>query len=94
MAQLNNQLNLKEKTFDKTKFDDKVDEQKEYLIKKLFENINVPFDEIYNELNDKLKIVCVFIAMLQLALEGFLTITVTPEDICNFTLHKTNQTQN
>lgn len=70
------------------------DEQKEYLIKKLFENINVPFDEIYNGLNDKLKIVCVFIAMLQLALEGFLTITVNSEDICNFTLHKTNQTQN
>lgn len=70
------------------------DEQREYIIKKLFETVNMHFDDIYSELNDKLKIICAFIALLQLALEGFLTIKVNPDDICDFTIQKTNQTQN
>ena len=70
------------------------DEQREYIIKKLFENAKIHFDDIYNELNDKLKIICAFIAILQLSLEGFLKIEVNPNDICDFSIEKTNPTIN
>ncbi|MCX7834222.1 MAG: segregation/condensation protein A [Ignavibacteria bacterium] len=70
------------------------EDQKNYVIKILFENVEISFYQIIQDLNDKLKIVCTFIAILQLALEGFLKIKIEDNDINNFSIYKTNPTTN
>lgn len=70
------------------------EEQKNYVIKILFENIEISFNQIVEDLKDKLKIVCTFIAILQLALDGFLKIKIENDDINNFHIYKTNPTTN
>ncbi len=70
------------------------EDQKNYVIKILFENMEINFSKIAEDLKDKLKIVCTFIAILQLALEGFLKIKIENNDIKNFSIYKTNPTTN
>lgn len=70
------------------------EEQKEYIVKLLFESTEVFFDDIINELQNKMKIVCTFVAILQLALDGFLKIRVNNNNLSNFVIFKANPTQN
>lgn len=70
------------------------EEQRNYVIKLLFENVEMNFYQIIEELKDKLKIVCTFMAILQLALEGFLKIKIKNDDINNFSIYKTNPITN
>ena len=60
----------------------------------MYEKNNVHFDEIFNDLQDRMKIVCTFIALLQLALEGFLKINVNPDNLGDFFIYKTDPIQN
>ena len=68
--------------------------QREYIVKMMYEKNNVHFDEIFNDLQDRMKIVCTFIALLQLALEGFLKINVNPDNLGDFFIYKTDPIQN
>ncbi|MBN1633396.1 MAG: segregation/condensation protein A [Ignavibacteria bacterium] len=70
------------------------EEQKEYIIRLLFERTEVLFNDVVFELKDKMKIVCTFIAVLQLALDGFLKIRINNNNLENFVIYKTNPTQN
>jgi segregation and condensation protein A len=70
------------------------EEQKEYIIRILFERTEILFDDIIPELQNRMKIVCTFIAILQLALDGFLKIKVNNNNLSNFVIYKTNPTQN
>jgi len=70
------------------------EEQKDYVVKLLFEKYEISFDEIIVELQNKMKIVCSFIAILQLALDGFLRIKVRSDNLCDFVICKANPTQN
>ncbi len=71
------------------------EKQRDYIIRLLFERTKVNFYEIFAELiEDKMKIVCTLLAVLQLALEGFLVIDVNPEDHCDFSISKAIPIQN
>ncbi len=70
------------------------EEQKDYIIKLLFENTEISFNEIMEKHHSRMEIVCTFIAILQLALDGFLKIRVNNNNLCNFVIYKTNPTQN
>lgn len=70
------------------------EEQKDYIIRILFERTEILFDDLIPELQNRMKIVCTFIAILQLALDGFLKIKVNYNNLSNFVIYKTNPTQN
>lgn len=70
------------------------EEQRDYIIKLMYEKDKIHFEEIFNDLKDKMKIVCTFVALLQLALEGFLKINVNPDQLSDFFIYKTDPIQN
>lgn len=71
------------------------EEQRDYIIRLLFERTKVNFYEIFAELiEDKMKIICTFLAVLQLALEGFLIIDVNQNDRSDFSISKAIPIQN
>jgi len=71
------------------------EEQRDYIIRLLFERTKVNFYEIFAELiEDKMKIICTFLAVLQLALEGFLIIDVNQDDRSDFSISKAIPIQN
>jgi len=64
------------------------DGQAEYLMNLLNENEEVDFFEILIQLQDRLKIIFTFLALLQLGLDGVVEIKVDPQNLTSFKLKK------
>lgn len=62
--------------------------QQEYVMNLLNEKGEVDFMEIITALNDRLKLIFTFLALLQLGLDGIIEITVNPQNLSSFTLKK------
>jgi chromatin segregation and condensation protein Rec8/ScpA/Scc1 (kleisin family) len=48
----------------------------------------VHFDEIILKMDEKILLICTFLSLLQLALEGYLKIIVDRENISDFSIQK------
>jgi segregation and condensation protein A len=64
------------------------DGQQEYLINLLNEREEIDFFELVTMLNDRLKVIFTFLALLQLGLDGIIEITVDPQNLTSFKLKK------
>lgn len=62
--------------------------QQEYLMALLTERGEVDFTVIIIDLNDRLKLIFTFLALLQLGLDGLIEITVDPQNLTSFKLKK------
>jgi segregation and condensation protein A len=62
--------------------------QQEYVMNLLNEKDEVDFMEIITALNDRLKLIFTFLALLQLGLDGLIEITVDPQNLTSFKLKK------
>ena len=62
--------------------------QREFLMSLLEDGTNINFNEFVSQYNEKLKIICLFLALLQLALEGEIEIVIHNNDKSNFILRK------
>ncbi len=62
--------------------------QQEYLMNLLTERGEIDFGEIIILLNDRLKLIFTFLALLQLGLDELIEITVNPQNLSSFTLKK------
>ena len=62
--------------------------QKEFLIEYFDNTIEVDFLELANLMQNKLELICTFLSILELALDGFLKIAVDENDLSKFTLRK------
>ncbi|MBS1494890.1 MAG: segregation/condensation protein A [Bacteroidetes bacterium] len=62
--------------------------QQEYVMNLLEEKGEVDFMEIIIALNDRLKLIFTFLALLQLGLDGLIEITVDPQNLTSFKLKK------
>lgn len=62
--------------------------QQEYVLNLLNEKEEVDFAEIIIMLNDRLKLIFTFLALLQLGLDGVIEITVDPQNLSSFRLKK------
>jgi len=62
--------------------------QQEFLANLLNEKEEVDFDEIIAILQDRLKLIFTFLALLQMGLDGTIEITVDPADLSRFKLKK------
>ncbi len=62
--------------------------QQEYIMNLLNEKEEVDFAEIIVMLNDRLKLIFTFLALLQLGLDGLIEITVDPQNLASFKLKK------
>ena len=62
--------------------------QKEFLINFLNSINKISFNELTKEMKEKILIICTFLSILQLALEGFLWIDVKPFKISEFSIEK------
>lgn len=64
--------------------------QREFVISYFMDNVMVEFDKLILPMEERMKIVCTFIAILQLALEGYLKIIVDSENISKFAVTRTD----
>jgi segregation and condensation protein A len=62
--------------------------QKEFLINLLERIQKIDFEELTKDMKDKIIIVCTFLSILQLALEGYLWIDVEPAKLSVFSIRK------
>ncbi|MBV6480178.1 MAG: Segregation and condensation protein A [Ignavibacteria bacterium] len=62
--------------------------QREFLLSMLEDGNGINFNEFISGYTVKLKIICLFLALLQLALEGFIEIEILNNDKSNFILKK------
>jgi len=62
--------------------------QREFLINFLKNIDKISFEELTKEMKEKIVIICTFLSILQLALEGFLWIDVEPSNISKFSIEK------
>jgi segregation and condensation protein A len=62
--------------------------QQEYVLNLLNEKGEVDFMEIITLLNDRLKLIFTFLALLQLGLDGIIEITVDPQNLSSFRLKR------
>jgi segregation and condensation protein A len=62
--------------------------QREFLINFLNERASVDFKELIINMDEKILIICTFLSVLQLALEGVIEIVVNREKISEFSLKK------
>ena len=66
--------------------------QRDFLIKYFSEPVLIKFDELTSNMSSKLEIICTFLAMLQLTLEGYIQLLVDPDEISNFSIFKSSET--
>lgn len=62
--------------------------QREFLIKFFEERSEVDFSELIMNMNERMLVICTFISILQLALEGYLSIIIEGKDLSKFKLAK------
>ncbi|MEO6696238.1 MAG: segregation/condensation protein A [Ignavibacteria bacterium] len=62
--------------------------QREFLLNKIDEKTEIDFDELIMSIDIKLRIICIFLAILQLALDGILEITVDSNDMSKFIIRR------
>lgn len=62
--------------------------QREFLLKVLDEKREIDFIEMTSTMQEKLRIICVFLAMLQMALEGIIEIVIIDNDMSRFFIRK------
>jgi len=62
--------------------------QKEFLIDYIDRTIEVDFPELVKLMQNKMELICTFLSILELALDGFLKIAVDRKDLSKFTLRK------
>jgi len=58
--------------------------QREFLLNTIDEETEVDFDELVLNINEKLRVICIFLAILQLALEGILEIVIIDNNKSKF----------
>jgi segregation and condensation protein A len=62
--------------------------QKDFLFEELSREEIVEFNKLISGVDEKLRIICIFLAILQLALEGLLEIKIVEGDMSRFTVRK------
>lgn len=62
--------------------------QRDALFEELSRKEQIEFNELVANIEEKLRIICLFLAILQLALEGVVEITVLDGDMSKFTIRK------
>jgi len=62
--------------------------QREFLLNTIDEKTEVDFDEFISGIKEKLRIICIFLAMLQLALEGILEIVIIDNNKSKFIIKR------
>lgn len=68
--------------------------QRDYVLNVLAENNEIDFHDMIKKLEDKMTVICTFLAMLQLALEGFLELVVDKDNLSQFILRRRIHEQN
>jgi segregation and condensation protein A len=63
--------------------------QREFLLNFFEKSEQIDFSELIKDMDEKMLIICTFLAMLQLALDGYIKIIVSGMDISKFSLKKT-----
>jgi segregation and condensation protein A len=63
--------------------------QREFLFKILDEKNEFEFLELMSEVKEKLRVICIFLAILQLALEGEIEIVIIENDMTRFIVRRT-----
>ncbi len=62
--------------------------QREFLLEILQRISRIDFDELTKDMKEKIIIVCTFLSILQLALEGYLWIDVEPQKLSKFSIKR------
>lgn len=62
--------------------------QREFLINFFKDRTSVHFEQLILNMNEKILIICTFLSILQLALEGYLEIIVDRQNISDFSIQK------
>lgn len=62
--------------------------QKEFLIEYLDKTMEVDFSELASLMQNRMELICTFLSLLELALDGFLKIAVDKNDLSKFTLRR------
>lgn len=65
--------------------------QRDFLIGFFKERSEIDFSELILNMDERMLIICTFLSLLQLALEGYVNIFVDRQDICNFKLTRTEK---
>jgi segregation and condensation protein A len=68
--------------------------QRDFVMNTLTEKNEVDFHEMIRSLEDKMTVICTFLALLQLALEGFLELVVNKDNLSQFILRRRIHEQN
>ncbi|MFA5405347.1 MAG: hypothetical protein WC358_10470, partial [Ignavibacteria bacterium] len=63
--------------------------QREFLIDFFKEHSEIDFIELIMNMNERMLIICTFLSLLQLALEGYLNISVDRANLSKFIISKT-----
>ncbi len=63
--------------------------QREFLLEFFEERSEIDFSELILNMNERMLVICTFLSILQLALEGYLNIYVDRKDLSKFKLSKT-----
>ena len=64
------------------------EEQKEFLINFFKTRVSISFKELISNMDEKMLVICTFLSILQLALEGYLGIMFDEKDLTEFSLIK------
>jgi len=62
--------------------------QREYLAVELSENEEVEFNELISKIDERLRVICIFLAILQLALEGYVEVRIVDGNMSKFVIRK------
>ncbi len=62
--------------------------QKEFLALELSKEEEIEFSRLIKDVDEKLRIICIFLALLQLALDGYLEIKIIEGDMSRFIIRK------
>ncbi len=63
--------------------------QREYILNKIDENGEIEFLEMISSIEIRLRVICIFLAILQLALEGIIEIVIIENDMTRFVIRRT-----
>lgn len=62
--------------------------QREFLSQELSLNEEIEFNELISKIDEKLRIICIFLAILQLALDGHVEVRILDGNMSRFTIRK------
>ncbi len=62
--------------------------QREYLAVELSEKDEIEFNELISKIDERLRIICIFLAILQLALEGYVEVRIIDGNMSKFVIRK------